>query len=173
MNEMTLEYSQTRVQFGKPIGTYQVVQHRLADMFMSQEQGRSMAMLATMMVDEPDANERAHNIAMAKVGIGQAGRYVSQSAVQMHGGIGMTEELRRRPLLSSLHGDRAAVRRHRALPGDAGDGGGIAPARTLRTSSTQWERACPALDAESARSAGRGCCATLVKSAVPPPAACR
>ena len=54
MNEMTLEYSKTRVQFGNPIGTYQVVQHRLADMFMAQEQGRSMAMLATMSIDNPD-----------------------------------------------------------------------------------------------------------------------
>ena len=54
MNEMTLEYSKTRVQFGKPIGSYQVVQHRLADMFMAQEQGRSMAMLATMSIDNPD-----------------------------------------------------------------------------------------------------------------------
>src|SRR5258707_857771 len=54
MNEMTLEYSKTRVQFGQPIGSYQVVQHRLADMFMAQEQGRSMAMLATMSVDNTD-----------------------------------------------------------------------------------------------------------------------
>ena len=49
-------------------------------------------MLATMIVDHPDAGERARKIAMAKVGVGQAGRYVSQSAIQMHGGIGMTEE---------------------------------------------------------------------------------
>jgi len=93
MHSMTLEYSRTREQFGKPIGSNQVVQHRLAEMLMSMEQGRSMAMLAAMMVDEPDAAERAHNIAMAKVGIGQAGRFVSQNAVQLHGGIGMTEEL--------------------------------------------------------------------------------
>ncbi|MBN8930262.1 MAG: acyl-CoA dehydrogenase family protein, partial [Rhodospirillales bacterium] len=92
MNEMTLEYSKTRVQFGQPIGSYQVVQHRLADMFMTQEQGRSMAMLATMSLENPDAAERARNLAMAKVGVGQSARYVSQSAVQMHGGIGMTEE---------------------------------------------------------------------------------
>jgi pimeloyl-CoA dehydrogenase small subunit len=93
LHAMTLEYSRTREQFGKPIGSNQVVQHRLAEMLMSMEQGRSMAMLAAMMVDEPDAGERAHNIAMAKVGIGQAGRFVSQNAVQLHGGIGMTEEL--------------------------------------------------------------------------------
>ena len=113
MNEMTLEYSKTRVQFGNPIGSYQVVQHRLADMFMTQEQGRSMAILATMSVDNPDATARAHDMALSKVGIGQAGRYVSQSAVQMHGGIGMTEEyavghyFRRCMVIERLFGDPA------------------------------------------------------------------
>ena len=113
LHAMTLEYSRTREQFGKPIGTYQVVQHRLAEMLMSLEQGRSMAMLAAMMVDEPNAKERAHNIAMAKVGIGQAGRFVSQNAVQLHGGIGMTEELavghyfRRCMVIERLFGDTA------------------------------------------------------------------
>jgi alkylation response protein AidB-like acyl-CoA dehydrogenase len=113
MNEMTLEYSKTRVQFGQPIGSYQVVQHRLSDMFMAQEQGRSMAMLATMSVDNPDDAERRHDFALAKVGVGQAGRYVSQSAVQMHGGIGMTEEyavghyFRRCMVIERLFGDPA------------------------------------------------------------------
>jgi len=113
MHGMTLEYSKTREQFGKPIGSYQVVQHRLADMFMTMEQGRSMAMLATMMVDHPDDAERAHRMAMAKVGVGQAGRYVSQSAIQMHGGIGMTEEyavghyFRRCMVIERLFGDTA------------------------------------------------------------------
>jgi len=113
MNEMTLEYSKTRVQFGNPIGSYQAVQHRMADMFMAQEQGRSMAMLATMSIDNTDQAERARDIAMAKIGIGQAGRYVSQSAVQMHGGIGMTEEyavghyFRRCMVMERLWGDPA------------------------------------------------------------------
>ena len=113
MNAMTLEYSKTRVQFGAPIGTYQVVQHRMSDMFMTQEQGRSMAMLATMMIDEEDPARRAYNMAMAKVGVGQAGRYVAQSAVQMHGGIGMTEEyavghyFRRAMVIERLFGDPA------------------------------------------------------------------
>ncbi len=113
LHTMTLEYSRTREQFGRTIGSNQVVQHRLAEMLMSLEQGRSMAMLAAMMVDEPDADERAHNIAMAKVGIGQAGRFVSQNAVQLHGGIGMTEELavghyfRRCMVIERLFGDTA------------------------------------------------------------------
>jgi pimeloyl-CoA dehydrogenase small subunit len=92
MQAMTLEYLKTRQQFGKPIGQNQALQHRATEMFVSLEQARSMAMLAAMMVDEPDAAERAHNIAMAKVGVGQAARFVSQNAVQLHGGIGMTEE---------------------------------------------------------------------------------
>ena len=113
MNEMTLEYSKTRVQFGQPIGTYQVVQHRMSDMFMTQETGRSMAMLATMSLDNDDPVERRHDFALAKVGVGQAGRYVSQSAVQMHGGIGMTEEyavghyFRRCMVIERLFGDSA------------------------------------------------------------------
>jgi pimeloyl-CoA dehydrogenase small subunit len=113
MHSMTLEYSKTREQFGKPIGSYQVVQHRLADMFMTMEQGRSMAMLATMMVEQPDDDERARKIAQAKVGVGQAARYVAQSAIQMHGGIGMTEEyavghyFRRCMVIERLFGDPA------------------------------------------------------------------
>ena len=89
---MTLEYLKTRQQFGRPIGDNQALQHRATEMLMELERGRSMAMLAAMMVDEPDAAERAHNIAMAKVGVGQASKFVSQNAVQLHGGIGMTEE---------------------------------------------------------------------------------
>ena len=92
MYAMTLDYMKTRQQFGRPIGQNQVMQHKAADMLVAMEQGRSMAMLAAMMVDEPDGLERARNIAMAKIGVGQSARHVSQSAIQMHGGIGMTEE---------------------------------------------------------------------------------
>jgi len=92
MQAMTLEYLRTRTQFGRPIGQNQVLQHRATEMLMELERGRSMAMLAAMMVEEPDAAERAHNIAMAKVGVGQASKFVSQNAIQLHGGIGMTEE---------------------------------------------------------------------------------
>jgi pimeloyl-CoA dehydrogenase small subunit len=92
MHAMTLEYLKTRQQFGKPIGQNQVLQHRSAEMLIALEQSRSMAMLAAITVDEPDPEERAHNIAMAKVAVGQASRFVAQNAVQLHGGIGMTEE---------------------------------------------------------------------------------
>ena len=92
MQAMTLEYLKTRQQFGRPIGDNQALQHRATEMYVALEQGRSLAMLAAMMVEEPDAAERARNIAMVKVGVGQAARFVSQNAVQLHGGIGMTEE---------------------------------------------------------------------------------
>jgi pimeloyl-CoA dehydrogenase small subunit len=92
MQAMTLEYLKTRQQFGRPIGDNQALQHRATEMYVALEQGRSLAMLAAMMVDETDAAERARNIAMVKVGVGQAARFVSQNAVQLHGGIGMTEE---------------------------------------------------------------------------------
>ena len=113
MHAMTLEYLKTRQQFGKPIGQNQALQHRSAEMLIALEQGRSMAMLAAMMVDEADAHERAHNISMAKVGVGQSARFVSQNAIQLHGGIGMTEEyavghyFRRCMVIEHLFGDTA------------------------------------------------------------------
>jgi pimeloyl-CoA dehydrogenase small subunit len=113
MQAMTLEYLKTRQQFGRPIGENQVLQHRAAEMLMELERGRSMAMLAAMMVEEPEAAERAHNIAMVKVGVGQASKFVSQNAVQLHGGIGMTEEyavghyFRRCMVIEHLFGDTA------------------------------------------------------------------
>jgi pimeloyl-CoA dehydrogenase small subunit len=113
MQAMTLEYLKTRQQFGKPIGQNQALQHRSAEMLMALEQGRSMAMLAAMMVDEGDAEERARNIAMAKVGVGQSARFVSQNAIQLHGGIGMTEEyavghyFRRVMVIEHMFGDTA------------------------------------------------------------------
>src|SRR3984957_7047999 len=92
MLSMTIEYMKTRVQFGKPIGENQALQHRATEMMISLEQGRSLAMLAAIMVDDKDAAQRAHDLSTAKVGVGQAARFVSQNAVQLHGGIGMTEE---------------------------------------------------------------------------------
>ncbi len=89
---MTLDYLKTREQFGQPIGRNQVLQHRSAEMLVALEQGRSMAMLAAVTVEEPNAGERAHAMSMAKVGVGQAGKFVSQQGIQLHGGIGMTEE---------------------------------------------------------------------------------
>lgn len=92
LHALTVDYMKQRKQFGVPISSFQVLQHRSVDMFVSLEQARSMAMFATTMADEEDARERARAIAAAKVQIGKSGRHVGQEAVQLHGGIGMTME---------------------------------------------------------------------------------
>ena len=91
---LTLDYIKTRQQFGTAIGQFQALQHRAADMFVALEQARSMAMFATMMAHEPDADARSRAVAAAKVQIGRSGRFVGQQAVQLHGGVGMTMEYR-------------------------------------------------------------------------------
>src|ERR1700704_3683540 len=88
----TVEYLKTRTQFGVPIGSFQVLQHRAADMFVAVEQARSMSMFATMAADFDDPKERANAVAAAKVQIGKSGKFVGQQAIQLHGGIGMTME---------------------------------------------------------------------------------
>ncbi|WP_375412867.1 pimeloyl-CoA dehydrogenase small subunit [uncultured Bradyrhizobium sp.] len=88
----TVEYLKTRTQFGVPIGSFQVLQHRAADMFVAVEQARSMSMFATMAADFDDAKARANAVAAAKVQIGKSAKFVGQQAVQLHGGIGMTME---------------------------------------------------------------------------------
>jgi pimeloyl-CoA dehydrogenase small subunit len=92
LTEITVEYLKTRKQFGVPIGSFQVLQHRAVDMLTAMEQARSMAYYATMMAAEPDASERRRAMAAAKVQIGRSGRLVGESAIQLHGGIGMTME---------------------------------------------------------------------------------
>ena len=97
----TVEYLKTRSQFGVPIGCFQVLQHRAADMFVALEQARSMAMFATMAGDSDDAKERATAIAAAKVQVGRSLKFVGEQAIQLHGGIGMTMEVQDRPLLQA------------------------------------------------------------------------
>jgi pimeloyl-CoA dehydrogenase small subunit len=92
LNDMTLEYIKTREQFGQPIGRFQVLQHRMVDMFIAHEEAKSMAMMAAMRVEEDDDGERKKAMSAAKVQIGKSGRYVGQQAIQLHGGIGMTDE---------------------------------------------------------------------------------
>ena len=109
--ETTLEYLKTRRQFGVPIGSFQALQHRAVEVFIALEQARSMAYYATMMVDEPDAVERAKAMSAAKVQIGRSGRFVGQQAIQLHGAIGMTIEyrighyFRRLTMIDLLFGD--------------------------------------------------------------------
>lgn len=89
----TLEYLKTRQQFGVPIGKFQVLQHRMADMFMEMEQARSMATLAAVKVSSGNAEERRRTLSAAKARVGQAAKYIGQQAVQLHGGMGVTNEL--------------------------------------------------------------------------------
>lgn len=88
----TVEYLKTRKQFGVAIGSFQVLQHRAADMFVAVEQARSMAMFATMASDFEDAGERANAVSAAKVQIGKSLKFVGEQSIQLHGGIGMTME---------------------------------------------------------------------------------
>ncbi|HXL12764.1 MAG TPA: pimeloyl-CoA dehydrogenase small subunit [Bradyrhizobium sp.] len=88
----TVEYLKTRKQFGVPIGSFQTLQHRAADMFVALEQARSMSMFATMACDFDDAKERATAVASAKVQVGKSLKFVGQQSIQLHGGIGMTME---------------------------------------------------------------------------------
>jgi alkylation response protein AidB-like acyl-CoA dehydrogenase len=89
----TLEYLKTRTQFGAPIGKFQALQHRMADMYIHLEQARSMALLAAVKLGSSDADERRRAVSAAKYRVGQAARFVGQQAVQLHGGMGVTDEL--------------------------------------------------------------------------------
>jgi alkylation response protein AidB-like acyl-CoA dehydrogenase len=93
LNAQTLEYLKNRKQFDQPIGKFQVLQHRMADMAMAAEYGRAMALLAAVKVDEKDVAERRRHVSAAKAYVGQSARTVGQGAVQMHGGMGVTDEL--------------------------------------------------------------------------------
>jgi pimeloyl-CoA dehydrogenase small subunit len=110
-HETTVDYMKTRKQFGVTIGSFQVLQHRAAEMLIAVEQARSMAMLATMMAAEQDARERRQAISAAKVQIGRSGRFVGQQSIQIHGGIGMTMEakighyFKRLTIIDTMFGD--------------------------------------------------------------------
>ena len=91
--DLTAEYLRTRKQFGQPIGRFQALQHRVADMLIAIEQARSMALLAMAKADDLDPCERRKAIAAAKAMSGRSGRYVGQQAVQLHGGMGVSDEL--------------------------------------------------------------------------------
>ena len=89
----TVDYSKQRVQFGQPIGKFQVLQHRMVDMFMEYEQAKSLMYMAAMRMDEGYGAVAQKAVSAFKVQVGKSGRYVGQQAVQVHGGMGMTEEL--------------------------------------------------------------------------------
>ena len=102
--EATLDYLKTRQQFGVPIGKFQALQHRMADMFIQLEQARSMAMLVAVKDASADADERRRVASAAKARIGEAMKYIGQQAVQLHGGMGVTNELPAAHLFKRLTG---------------------------------------------------------------------
>jgi pimeloyl-CoA dehydrogenase small subunit len=114
MQDLTLEYLKTRKQFGRPIGSFQVLQHRSVDMLVAVEQARSMAMFAAVMAAEENPTERRKAISAAKVQVGRSARHVGQEAIQLHGGIGMTNEyavghyFKRVTMIDQLYGDADA-----------------------------------------------------------------
>ncbi len=89
---LTVDYLKTRVQFGQPISVFQTLQHRAADMYVSLEQARSMALFARLALADDDVEQRRKAVRAAKIQIDLAARHVGQEAVQLHGGIGMTME---------------------------------------------------------------------------------
>ncbi len=111
--ELTVDYLKMRKQFGVAIASFQILQHRAVDMLVAIEQARSMSLYATMMCSEPDAALRSAAISAAKVQIGRSARLVGQEAIQLHGGIGMTEEcqaghyFRRLTVIEMLFGNSA------------------------------------------------------------------
>ena len=112
LREKTVEYLKTRKQFDQPIGSFQVLQHRVVDMFMAEEQMRSLAYLAAIRVTDGSENERIKGVSAAKIYLGDTRPVVAEQAAQLHGGIGVTDELdvshyvKRLTMLNALFGDR-------------------------------------------------------------------
>jgi alkylation response protein AidB-like acyl-CoA dehydrogenase len=129
-NEITLEYLKTREQFGQKIGKFQALQHRMVDLFMEAELSRSITIAATIKLEEGAADAPA-TISAAKVRIGRAGKLVGAQGVQLHGGMGMTQEYpighyyRRLLAIETIFGNTAfhrarVVQAARAAMADAG-----------------------------------------------------
>jgi alkylation response protein AidB-like acyl-CoA dehydrogenase len=120
---MTTEYMRTREQFGVKIGSFQALQHRAVDMFVETQLCKSMAILAALRVSDPDEATRRSAVSAAKVQLAVGGRYVTQQSIQLHGGIGVTDEhdvglyFKRMTVLNALFGDEEHhVARYARLP---------------------------------------------------------
>lgn len=107
----TVSYLGTRQQFGQPLARFQALQHRVADMAIETEQARSMSLVAALHADDADAASRRRYVSAAAARVAQAGKFVGEQAVQLHGGVGMTDALdvshyfRRLTLLARAFGD--------------------------------------------------------------------
>ncbi len=93
MQTLTNDYLQTREQFGRPIGKFQVLQHRMVDILIGCEESRSSMLVATLRLDDEDEARREKAVSAAKVKIGQSGKFIGENAIQLHGGMGMTDEM--------------------------------------------------------------------------------
>jgi alkylation response protein AidB-like acyl-CoA dehydrogenase len=93
MQTLTNEYLQTREQFGRPIGKFQVLQHRMVDILIGCEESRSSMLVATLRLDDEDEVRREKAVSAAKVKIGQSGQFIGENSIQLHGGMGMTDEM--------------------------------------------------------------------------------
>ena len=121
---MTTEYLRTREQFGVKIGSFQVLQHRAVDMFIETELAYSASLAAAIRIDGNDVAERVAAVSSAKVQLAESGRYVTQQAIQLHGGIGITDEhdvglyFKRMLALNAVFGDAEhQLARFAARPG--------------------------------------------------------
>ncbi|SIT37623.1 putative PimD-like pimeloyl-CoA dehydrogenase [Paraburkholderia piptadeniae] len=126
LNHATVEYTKTRQQFGVPIARFQALQHRMVEMLIHTEQARSATYLAAVRYSSDDAEERRRAVSAAKVRVGQAARFVGQQAVQLHGGMGVTNEVaaahlfKRLAIIETTLGDvDHHLARFAALPGFA------------------------------------------------------
>lgn len=112
LRDKTVEYLKTRKQFNQPIGNFQALQHRAVDMFMAEEQMRSLSYLAAIKVTDGEPVERLKSVSAAKIYLGDARSVVAEQAAQLHGGIGVTDELdvahyvKRLTMINALFGDR-------------------------------------------------------------------
>ena len=118
----TNEYLNTREQFGRPIGKFQVLQHQLVDMLIASEEARSMTCVVTAQVDDSDARLRAKAVSGAKELIGRYARLIGQRSIQLHGGMGMTDEMdvshyfKRLTMIDIMFGDHGYhLKRYAAL----------------------------------------------------------
>ncbi|MFM0529322.1 acyl-CoA dehydrogenase [Paraburkholderia strydomiana] len=126
LNTATVDYTKTRQQFGQPIARFQALQHRMVEMLIHAEQARSVTYLAAMRYSSEDADQRRRSISAAKVRVGQAARFIGQQAVQLHGGMGVTNEVaaahlfKRLAIIETTLGDvDHHLARFAALPGFA------------------------------------------------------
>ncbi|MEM9684165.1 MAG: acyl-CoA dehydrogenase family protein [Pseudomonadota bacterium] len=113
MQSLTNDYLKTREQFGRPLGKFQALQHRMVDILIACEESRSAMIVATLCLDESDAVKRDKAVTAAKVKVGQHGTFVGQNAIQLHGGMGMTDEMhishyfKRLAMIDTVFGDHS------------------------------------------------------------------